>query len=541
MKNIWTIRVCLTLWFAVPLAANADQTNSCEKLKEMSSPQMAISNAQLIASGALKIPPSPLGPVDTSKLPEFCRVQGTLHPTSDSDIGFELWMPSTNWNHRYVQLGNGGLAGQINFMPMVAKLGEGNATAATDDGHQSVSIDASWALDHPEKVKDFGYRAVHETDLAAKRLIAAYYGSPAKYAYFNGCSEGGREALMEAQRYPRDFNGILAGSPAHYWTKLMAAFAWNAQALNSAESFLPEPQRKALEHAALAACPNAKGVDDTFIDNPLKCSFDPSVLLCRDGNVSDSCLTAPQVEAMKKVYGGPKNSKTGAQIGPGYEPGAEAEPGFPGISFASYVFGTGPGASLDAAFSSAFYGAFVFGDPKWNFSKLNFDSDITMTEQKVGADLNAANPDLKAFKAAGGKLLQYHGWYDGSPSPLHSVEYYEQVERKMGGKASTQSFYRLYMLPGVMHCGGGPGANLFGNMLDLFPASDAEHNIVLSLEQWVEKDIAPDTLIATRHTDDNPSKPVEMTRPLCAYPAVASYKGSGDSKQASNWQCASQK
>jgi hypothetical protein len=532
--------LCLLVWLALPLVAKADAANNCEKLKEAGIPQLAIRNAQIVGAGALQLPPAPFGAVDTTKLPAFCRVQGSLHPTSDSDIKFELWMPEANWNHRYVQLGNVGLAGQINVMAMVATLADGNATAATDDGHEGAGTDASWAVHHPEKVKDFGYRAVHETDVAAKKLIAAYYGSPAKYAYFNGCSEGGREALMEAQRYPQDFNGILAGSPAHYWTMLMAAFAWNAQALNTAASFLPEPQRKTVEKAALAACPNARGVDDKFIDNPLQCKFDPSVLLCKEGAPTDSCLTELQVAAMKKVYAGPKNSRTGAQISPGYEPGAEAEPGIPGISFASYVFGGGPGASLNAAFSSAFYGAFVFEDPKWNFTKLNFDSDIALTEQKVGADLNAGNPDLRTFKAAGGKLLQYHGWYDGL-SPLHSVEYYEQVEKKMGGEAATQSFYRLYMIPGMMHCGAGPGANLFGNFLDPLPSNDPEHNIFLSLQQWVEKGISPDTLIATRNVNDDPAKPVEMTRPLCAYPAVATWKGSGDPNQAANWQCMMQR
>lgn len=533
--------LCLLMWLALPLVAKAGTANNCERLKEAGTPQLAIRNAQLVGAGALQLPPGPFGAVDATRLPAFCRVQGSLHPTSDSDIKFELWMPEANWNHRYVQLGNGGLAGQINLMAMMATLADGNATAATDDGHEGAATDGSWAIHHPEKVKDFGYRAVHETDVAARKLIAAYYASPAKYAYFNGCSEGGREALMEAQRYPQDFNGILAGSPVHYWTRLMAALAWNAQALNSAASFLPEPQRKTVEKAALAACPNAQGVDDKFIDNPLQCKFDPSVLLCKKdagaGAPADSCLTELQVAAMKKVYAGPKNSRTGAQISPGYEAGAEAEPGFPGISFASYVFGGGPGASLQAAFASAFYGAFVFEDPQWNFTRLNFDSDIALTEQKVGADLNAGNPDLSRFKAAGGKLLQYHGWYDGAPSPLHSVEYYEQVEKKMGGEAATQSFYRLYMIPGMMHCGAGPGANRFGNFLDPLPANDPEHNIVLSLQEWVEKGVSPDTLIATRNVNDDPTKPVEMTRPLCAYPAVATWKGSGDPDQAANWQC----
>ena len=540
MNKTWAVRAWLFLCVAAPLAANAQQSNNCEKIKESSTTELTIQRAETVAAGKLKLPAGPLGPVDTSTLPEFCRVQGTIDPNSDSNISFELWMPAANWNSRYLQLGNYGLAGHIDTSSLAGMVAQGYAAAATDDGHQGAGTDGSWALGHPDKIKDFGYRAVHETNAAAKKLIAAYYGSPAKYAYFNGCSEGGREALMEAQRYPRDFNGIIAGSPAHYWTKLMAAFAGNAQALNGAESFIPEAKRRTFEAAALAACPNSKGIDDKFIDNPLKCHFDPTSLLCKSGDQSDDCLTQPQIDALKKIYGGPKNSRTGEQIGPGYMPGAEAEPGVPGISFASYVFGPGPGASLDAAFSSVFYGALVFDDPNWKFTKLNFDSDITLTEQKVGGILNASNPDLSAFKAAGGKLLQYHGWYDGL-SPLHSVEYYEQVENKMGGTAATQSFYRLYMVPGMMHCGSGPGPNTFGNILDFVPSSDPQHNIVLSMEQWVEKGIAPDTLIATKRVDDSPAKPVAATRPLGAFPATAKWNDTGDPNQAANWKCVVQK
>jgi feruloyl esterase len=535
------IRTCLLFCLAVPLSVRAQQPGSCEQLTKASSPQLTISSATTVASGALQLPPGPLGPVDTSKLPAFCRVQGSLHPTSDSDIGFELWLPASGWNHRYMQLGNGGLAGHIDASAMVPRLAKGYAAGVTDDGHKAIPTDGSWAIGHPEKVKDFGYRAVHETSEAAKKLIGQYYGSPAKYSYFDGCSEGGREALMEAQRYPRDFNGILAGATAHYWTELMAAFAWNAHALNSAESFIPESKRQAITNAALAACPSEKGVDDKFIDDPLRCHYDPSVLSCKGTEQSDSCLTQPQIQALEKIYSGPKNPRTGAQISPGYEPGAEAEPGFPGVSFASYVFGSGPGASLDAAFSSAFYGGFVFSDPKWSFTKLNFDSDIAETEQKVGSSLNASDPDLSPFKAAGGKLLQYHGWYDGSPSPLHSVDYYEQVERKMGGLAATESFYRLYMVPGMMHCGLGPGPNMFGNLLDFAPASDPEHNIMLALEQWVEKGVPPSQIIATKYVENNPEKSVEMTRPLCSYPQVATWSGKGDPKQAANWKCKAQK
>lgn len=521
---------------AYPLMLHAEDANVCEKLAKADFPGTTITSATSVAAGALQLPPSPLGAAGTSKAPALCRVQGTIHPSSDSNISFELWMPETGWNGKYLQLGNGGLAGSIDVNSMVAKVTRGFATAATDDGHKGSGTDGSWGIGHPEKVKDFGYRAVHETNDVAKKIIAQFYGSAPKYSYFNGCSEGGREAMIEAQRYPHDFNGILAGAPAQEWTDLMAMFAWNAQALNSKESYIPVSKRPAIENAALAACPAARGVDDKFIDDPLSCHFDPSTLLCK-GVETDACLTAPQLDALKKIYSGPKNSRTGAKIGVGYVPGAEAEPGFPGLSYVSYIYGSGPGVSLDAIFSSAVFGGFVVEDPKRNFAALNFDSDISLAKQKIGPILDANNPDLSAFKAAGGKLLHYHGWYDGSPSPLQSVNYYEAVEKKQGGLEKTQEFYRLYMVPGMMHCGTGPGPNIFGNAFDLAPAADANHNIAIALEQWVEKGVIPEAIIATKYVEDNREKGIAMTRPLCAYPSVAQWNGKGDAKDAANWQC----
>ena len=524
------------LCVSAPLLAQAP--NACEQLAKAKITDTTIASAVTVGAGELKLPPNPFSTVDAASVPALCRVQGAIHPTKDSDIGFEVWMPVANWNGKYVQLGNGGLAGQIDIISLAEKVKQGYAAAATDDGHKGQGTDGTWALGHPEKIVDFAYRAVHETNRVAKETIAGFYGHSAKYSYFNGCSEGGREALMEAQRYPRDFNGILAGAPGHAWTGLLTDFAWNAQALNSPETYISEAKRKTVEKAALAACASPKGVDDKFIQDPQRCRFDASVLLCKAAE-SDDCLTKPQLEALQKIYGGPKNPRTGARIAPGYEPGAEGEPGIPGLSFASYVYGGGPGLSLNAMFANAFFANFVFDDAKWNFAKLNFDSDLPIIEKKAGF-LNATNRDLSAFKAAGGKMLHYHGWEDGSPSPLASVEYYEGVEQRMGA-SQTESFYRLYMVPGMMHCGTGPGPNMFGNRVDLAPKDDAQHNIAVALEQWVEQGKAPDEIIATKYVDDAPAKGVSMTRPLCAYPRTAQWSGKGDSKNAANWQCVTRK
>lgn len=534
-RSFCVLASILSLTAASISPAHAEE--ACEKLKQLQLPDTTITSADSEPAGPFALPPG--APAKSVDLPAFCRVRGEIKPTADSQIKFEVWMPAAEWNGRFEQMGSGGLAGSINLFSLSAVLKNNFATAATDDGHEGPATDASWATGHPEKVKDFGYRAVHETNAKAKKIIEAFYEKPPRYSYFNGCSEGGREALMEAQRFPDDFNGILAGATAHYWTQLMAAFAWNAQALNSTTSFIPEPKRRTVQDAAIAACGKQDGVTDKFIKDPQHCSFDPAALLCK-GADADNCLTADQVEALKKIYAGPKNPRTGQKISSGYEPGAEAEPGFPGISFASYVFGAGPGMSLDSMFSSSFYGGFVFGNPKWKFSDLNFDQDIATTEEKVGSALNAADPDLSAFRAHHGKLIHYHGWNDGSPSPLHSVEYYERVAAKMGGFEKTQQFYRLFMAPGMMHCGSGEGPNTFGNPLDFTPASDPDHNIFVALEHWVEDGVSPEKVIATKYQSD-PTKGVEMTRPLCPYPQQAKWNGNGATSDAANWVCESPK
>jgi len=519
-------------WMAGGSPALVLAQSNCEKLKELKLADTTITSAESVAAGPFKLPP---GLVPSIDVPAFCRIRAEIKPTADSLIKMEVWMPAEGWNEKFEQVGSGGLAGSINQLSLAMALKRGFAAAGTDDGHEGTGTDGTWALGHPEKVKDFGYRAVHETSEKSKKVIAAFYQKPPSFAYFNGCSEGGREAMMAAQRYPEDFNGILAGAPALYWTELMAAFAWNAQALSDPASFINEPKRAAVETAALAACGRQNKVTDKFIKDPLQCHFDPAVLLCKEGD-GDSCLTQKQVDALKKVYAGPKDS-SGRQLSAGYEPGAEAEPGLPGISFQSYIFGPGPGATLDAIFSGSFYSNIVFEDAKWNVSQFNFDKDIATTEAKVGAILNASNPDLRAFRSRGGKLVVYHGWNDGSPPPLHSVDYYQRVTEKMGGVEKTREFYRLFMVPGMMHCGSGAGPNLFGNAMDLRPIADPEHDIFMALQKWVEKGAAPEHIVATKYVEDDRSKGKVMSRPVCAYPQQATWDGKGDLAEAGSWAC----
>ena len=446
-------------------------------------------------------------------------------------------MPATDWNGELLQLGNGGLAGSINYPPMLQQIALHYAVAATDDGHTGAATDGTWAMGHPEKVTDFGYRAVHDANVDAKLLVTAFYGHSQRFAYFNGCSEGGREALMEAQRFPNDFDGILVGAPAADWTGLMEGFAWNAQALlKDPASYIPEKKRPAIEAAALKACGTDGSVSDAFINDPLSCHFDPSPLLCTAGD-SDSCLSAAQLTAVKRIYADARNSTTGKSLYPGYEPGPEAEPGLAGLSYSSYIYGPVAPMTLDIIFSSTFLGNAVFQKPGYSSLTFDFDKDAAVVDAAVGGKLNANNPDLKSFKAHGGKMLHYHGWYDGSPSPLASVAYYRSVIARMGGLESTQDFYRLYMVPGMMHCGTGPGPNSFGNPTDTSGTMDPGHNIFSALRDWVETGKVPAAVVATKYPGDDSTKPPSMTRPLCPFPQMAVWDGKGNTSSASSFNC----
>jgi hypothetical protein len=392
--------------------------------------------------------------------------------------------------------------------------------------------DQSWAIGHPEKVKDFGYRAVHETSVQGKALIQTFYGRGGTRFYFVGCSEGGREALTEAQRYPADFNGIVAGAPAIHWDELNFRGAWDEIALlESPTSFIPPKKLPVLQKAAVAACDALDGVKDGLIENPQHCHFDPAVVQCKGADAED-CLTAAQVAAAKKIYAPLKNPRTGALIEPGFSPGVEAVP----ANWTAWITGNStPQLGIGTLFANFFFADLVFENPKWDVHTLNFDGDVKLTDDKFAAILNSTDPNLRAFKARGGKLIQYHGWGDAAIPPQGSVDYFESVQATMG---KTHDFYRLFMVPSMSHCAGGPGATLFGNgFTEALPQDDADHDVVMAIERWVEKGVAPEKLIATGFVDGNPAQGVAMTRPLCPYPQEARYKGTGEVNDAANFVC----
>ena len=507
------------------------RAGTCEELASLALPYTTIMQATSVAAGTFTPPTGPA----MAGLPAFCRVVGTIRPTGDSNIGFEVWLPTANWNGKFEQVGNGGFAGSIPYVGIGGFGGlsdaivRGYATAATDDGHQSNSMfDASWAVGHPEKVVDFGYRAVHETAVTAKAVIAAFYGADPVHSYFYGCSSGGREAMMAAQRFPADYDGIVAGAPAIGMTHLMAAFASNQKAmLFNPASYVATAKLPAIQNAALDACDAADGIADGIINDPQQCRFDPSILLC-SGTETNNCLTAPQLIALQQVYAGPRSD--GMAVFPGLTMGNEAFNLGVG-SWSAWVTGSAPGKSREAVMANQFFGNMVIDNPAWTFLSFDVDNDVAIADARLASTLNATDPDLSRFIARGGKLIMHHGWGDPAISSYNSVDYYRSVTAMLRpgegvgigedrvALRRTQAFFRLFMEPGVNHCGGGPGPNNY-DMLD-------------PLARWVENGVAPDRIIASHLTNGI----VDRTRPLCPYPAVATYIGSGSTDDAANFAC----
>lgn len=502
------LRPAFTLALCIPaLAVCAHATSSstgCARLSGLKLRHTTIAQAVAVPAGPFTLN-GPFG-IHSVKLPAFCRVSGAIAPVSGSSIGYEVWLPLANWNGRYEGVGNGGLAGNISYEALADALRSGYAAASTDTGHKGMMMNGEWALGHPQRIIDYGYRAVHEMTVKAKAIITAFYGSPASYSYWNGCSEGGSQALTEAQRYPSDYNGILAGAPANYMVHLQAGGNWISQAIHEdPASFIPASKLPAIQKAVLAQCDAADGVRDGILEDPRTCHFNPGTMIC-DAAGGPDCLTRAQADGLRKIYDGARNPRTGQLVFPGYMRGGEA-------GWALWIAGDHvPPRNLQHGISVQFFQNFVFDNPDWDWKTFDFDKDVAFADKKAGAITNHIDPNLSAFKRHGGRLLQYHGWNDPAISPLNSINYFESVQRRMG---NTSGFYRLFMIPGMEHCGGGPGASRFDHMA--------------VIRNWVEKNEAPDRIVAGR-----PGR----THPLCPYPQIATYSGSGSTDDAAGYTCA---
>jgi hypothetical protein len=474
----------------------------------------------------------PFNPSGTTVKAAFCRVHGSIKPSPGSDIDFEVWLPTpAAWNGKFEGVGNGGFAGTLSYGDMNSALVAGYAVAATNSGHWGSMADASWAIGHAERVDDLGWRAVHATSVASKAIVEAYFGKPPVHAYFNGCSTGGRQGLVEAQRFPKDYDGIIAGAPANYWPQSLASEVPIMQSLATNPASWVSPAKLAIVNKAVVdACHGANGV----VDDPERCEFDPTVLLCK-GEQSDSCLSSEEVASIRRIYRG-LDDPAGTSIYPGYSPGAETSWSL-WLMGPSQSRGTG---SIDYPFAIGYYRDFILQDPHWNPANFDPQRDLaTALNAAAEQAVYAENPDLTTFKASGGKLIQYHGWNDAAIPPAASLKYYKSVATTMGGVDSLQSFYRLFLAPGMGHCGFGPGPNAVGGAFGLRSLSgDPDHDLVSALAHWVEDGVAPSRLIATLYQGNNPTKGVAAQRPWCAYPQVAQFDGQGDRSKAESYSCA---
>jgi feruloyl esterase len=492
-------------WALAVLLAAPTFASSCDSLAALALPDTSITMAQVVPAGQFTPPTDrqakAKSPNPYKDLPEFCRVAATLRPSADSDIRVEVWLPIHGWNQKFQAVGNGGWAGVISYSAMADAIRTGYASASTDTGH--VGGRGTFALDHPEKLTDFSWRSEHEMTVKAKAVIKAFYGSAPRLSYWNGCSTGGRQGLKEAQKFPEDYDGIIAGAPANR----TAISLWIADAvLKDPASYIPPSKYSIIHKAALAACDASDGLKDGLIDDPTKCNFDPKVLLCK-GADGPSCLTAPQVEAAKKIYSPAINPRTGQQLFSSLVPGTE-------LSWGIQAAGPEPSANIYDQ-----YRYVVFKDVNWDWRTFNFDGDAARGDLPENVPMNATDPNMQAFFAHNGRLLLYHGWSDSNVPTLNTIKYYKSVVDTMGGPAKSSNSLRLFLEPGMGHCSGGDGPDIFDKMG--------------VLEHWVEQDQAPERIVASHQTDGK----VDRTRPLCAYPQVARYKGAGSIDEAANFAC----
>ena len=436
-------------------------------------------------------------------MPAFCRVAATITPVPDSEIKMEVWLPADGWNGKFVGVGNGGFSGAIWYFSMAEPLQRGYAVAGTNTGHDGDQADASFALGHPERLTDYAWRAVNEMTLAAKAIVAAHYGRNPRHAYWIGCSSGGRQGLKEAQRFPADYDGIVAGAPANNWVPLMA-YAVNIQRVitDSAVGLTPR-HLSMVKAAAIAACDANDGVTDHVVEDPRRCSFDPATLQCK-GTGAQECLTAGQVAAVRSLYAGVANPRTGALLIPGPTPGGE--PAW--ALFSPGVFPIG----------ASYFRDMVMRDASWNLASFDPGRDIARALAEDRAEITTTKTNLSQFVARGGKLLLWHGWTDAMIPAKNTIEYYDRV-RADGGRQAASSV-RLFMLPGVDHCSGGEGTYSF-DALD-------------TIDAWVDRGQAPERIVARRPLEGGAVR----TRPLCPYPQVARYRGTGSTDDERNFVCA---
>lgn len=502
-----------TVFAAASTAKIAKPVTSCESLAKVALPDATITKAELIAAGQYPMTEemtrtrpgmSVDGRLQLAPNPAFCLIAATLKPSSDSNIKVEVWLPQSGWNRKMLMVGNWGWGGSLMHAGMLTGLLDGYATASSDTGHNEAEDGpgGKFALGHPEKMIDYAGRAYHLATVDAKTLIKAFYGQGPSRSYWIGCSLGGLEGLIEAKKYPNDFDGIVAGAPPNPLARFNSVQLWASWLIAQDRSrLIPKEKYTMIHDAVVKQCASPIGKQDNLVDEPDKCNFNPKQLQCKGADAPD-CLTEPQVYLLQQTYAGPTNPRTKEVIFPGPALGSE-------LDLFMFANGGEPMVPLDLF-------RYVFQDANWDWKRIDWDKDVTTAIDKVGP-LMHVDSDLKPFFDHGGKLLLYVGWADYH-NPQELIEYYKSVVKNSGGEQRKNSI-RLFTIPGMAHCAGGTGCDTFSK-LDVIDA-------------WVDQGKAPERIVASKVTDGK----VVRTRPLCAYPSVAKYKGSGDTSDAANFTC----
>lgn len=506
------------------LAAAPAAAAECGELARLALPDGQVTAAARVAAGAFEQPglPGNLPPGVANAayrdMPEFCRVQATLTPTSDSDIKVEVWLPANGWNGKFVGIGNGIWAGQLSYSQMADPVKRGYAAATTDTGHTGNGLTAEFAIGKPEKLVDFGYRAVHKMAVTAKRAIEAFYGRAPEKSYWNSCSTGGRQGLMAAYRYPNDFDAISAMAPANPMTDLMVQSMWAGwQPQRQPGAALSMPKLTAVHNAAVKQCDKLDGLEDGLIGRPDACSFDPATIQCSAGTDDDQCLTPPQVETMRALYDGIPHPEGGGYL-PGWPYGSE-------MQMAALIMGERP---FPVAYT--YFSMLVFGNrADWDWKSFDYYRDALIGRGYGASTLDVPAEGLQAFFGRGGKLLLSHGWNDGLIPAANTLSFHQRLLASLPQTQADQQL-RLFMAPGMDHCSGGEGPS--------------EFDTLGTLDAWATTGTAPERIIATRPTavagppGAPPAPPrAPMSRPLCPYPQYAQYTGSGDTNAAENFRC----
>lgn len=473
-----------------------------------------------------------------SGLPAFCRVVGRIRPEPGSDIGFEVWMPASGWDGRLNGVGTGGFAGSIDYLNLGLALKAGQAAVTTDTGHTGTPFESAWARGHPERVRDYGWRATHVTTVAAKGLVEAFYGRGPDHSYFVGCSNGGRQGLMEASRFPDDWDGIVVGAPAALWSDLAMAMINSFQAQLPAGAAIRKEQATLIQQAVLDQCDSLDGEADGIVADPRRCRFDTEALAC--GRAAPAlCFTPAQLAALDRIYAGPRD-RAGRAIVNAYLPsGSEVGVPSPTLGWDGYLL-VGSSAVQGQAQAPSLVGGVLTDLVQSPFATLetfDFDRDPARLRRAIGGDLDAGH-DLGRFYRRGGKIIMWHGWADAAIPPGATLDYYAAMLRASGPEAAAS--VRLYMVPGAQHCLGGTGPSSFGQLSPPQSGQTPQTSIVAALQDWVENDRAPEGLVGRRGLGGMMGIPVsdnQKQRLLCPYPTEAVLRPGEDRDRAASYQC----